>query len=308
MNTQNAELRQPDKTVEFMMSVTADIASYRLRNFVAMNGIREAGYDFVTSIAPSGRSDVYFFSKHFFREDRSYSRQLKEQGAKVVFDMCDFHPRNDALYEHYEEMVGNADIVTCNTEAMKKIIKAQFGRDATVIPEPYEGKRGVPMPHLGDHPRMLWFGHQRSFNAVEDKLLDSKYRPLEIVAMEKPEWNTQEVYFTTWTKEYQMLAMFRCDVVIIPVADGPEWQVKSANRLINGLWSGRFVCAEYMPAYEEFSEFAWVGDIIEGIEWAKKNPEQVKERIEAGQRYIKENYDPQKIGRKWAELLIGELT
>ena len=40
-----------------------------------------------------------------------------------------------------------------------------------------------------------------------------------------------------------------------------------------------------------------------GIEWALHHPDEVQDRLTAGQIYVAERFDPVVIGAKWAEVL-----
>ena len=87
-------------------------------------------------------------------------------------------------------------------------------------------------------------------------------------------------------------------MVIIPTGVSAA---KSGNRLIEAVRAGKFVVAEPLPAYEEFAEWMWVGDLREGVEWALGNEKECLKRVRKAQKYVQKHYSMEVIGPKWLE-------
>lgn len=220
--------------------------------------------------------DVVVYGKHLVTFD-----QIKHF-KKKVFDCCDDHfgTYRDA---YYREHIAKADLVTCNSETMAGIIRRETARIATVIPDPYESEEKP----AGMGNGLLWFGHESNLIDLEP------YRDL------KPEILTG----SEWSRDKQLAALDKCAAVLIPTGKS---MAKSANRLIEAVRNGRFVIAGHLPAHEEFKQWMWIGDIRDGIEWLKEYPKQAIRDVSECQRYIRDKYSPEAIGRLWFNAL-GQL-
>src|SRR5207248_551441 len=62
-----------------------------------------------------------------------------------------------------------------------------------------------------------------------------------------------------WSLEATWQAFEQADVVWIPVLESPKNNVKSPNRLLEPLWSGRFVAADPIPSYQPFADLLPMG-------------------------------------------------
>jgi len=80
--------------------------------------------------------------------------------------------------------------------------------------------------------------------------------------------------------------------------DCSEWgRVKSHNRMVEALRGGRFPIVSSIPSYQELAHVAWVGeDLAAGVEWAINHPDEVVNRISAGQALVEERFSPRLIG------------
>ena len=110
-----------------------------------------------------------------------------------------------------------------------------------------------------------------------------------------------------WSVATTEAAIARAHLVLIPAdLSDPTKTVKTANRLIDAIQAGRFVVAAEVPAYQEFSAFAWLGqDLLSGIRWYLAQPEQALAKIRAGQAYIAARYTPEKIAGCWLEAVTS---
>lgn len=208
------------------------------------------------------------------------------QFKKRIYDICDDHFRNPYKRSYYLEHAQLADVVTCNSEVMKQIIKDETGRDAVIVPEPYESEEKEPK--IG--PYLLWYGHKSNLPDLYRIQGDLKH-PLTILSNSE---NHEQ-----WSIESFNKAIEQPCIVIIPTGKS---LAKSENRMVEAIRNGRYVCAEYLPSYEPFGQFFPLGDIAENIEKALANPDSL-DRIKAAQDYIRDKYSPETIGRKWLEVI-----
>lgn len=206
--------------------------------------------------------------------------------GRVCFDICDDHFKGP-YGNHYRNGVGKADLVTCNSDEMARVIYEETGRKATVIPDPYEQPEKPPRIH----DRILWFGHQTN---LVDVLPYQDLPNLEIVSGLKTNGVTQ------WSPEVMDRAFDRAGLVIIPTGKS---MAKSGNRAIESLRRGLFVVAGYLPSYGDLG--VYTGDIEDGVRWALSHQDEVIHRIKTSQNYIRTEYSPERIAGLWKRALIG---
>jgi hypothetical protein len=250
------------------------LASARYRGYIPLRELTKLGF-------PQGK-DWLIVSKHNWDWDATVGGY-----KRVCFDVCDDHFR-DHWERHYREGIAQADLVTCNSEAMKASIKLATGRIATVIPDPYEQPEHCP--RVGEN--LLWFGHRSNLEDLVPYL--GRLRRLEVVSnMESPD-------VIQWSPEAMNDAFNRAGLVIIPTGRS---MAKSGNRAIESIRRGLFVIAGHLPAYEDLG--IYTGDIEGGIDWSLNHQDEVLRRIKASQAYIRSEYSPERIGKLWAAALCG---
>ncbi len=250
-----------------------DVASARLRARIPQQELRKHGI--------KRGKDVLVYSKDWLKWEEIKGFK------KRIFDVCDNHYKTDEKRSYYIEHTKLADVVTCNSEVMKQIIKEETGRDAIVIPEPYESAERLP--EIG--PGLLWFGHRSNLPDL-DRIANRLKNPLLIMS--------NSPLHVEWSLDTFNKAIAHPCIVIIPTGKS---MAKSENRMVESIRNGRYVCAEYLPSYEPFSEFFPIGDIPENVDKALANPQESLDRIKAAQDYIRDRYSPETIGQKWLEVI-----
>lgn len=253
-------------------------------------------------------------------------QQAKVKGCKIVVDFCDNHfERPDNIGQHQNNLLQLANKVTTCSPQLKEIIESKSQTTVIHITDSFEGQKKPATFSIATPANLLWFGNQINFDTLYP-LLDalrnySKKTPinLNIVTLipngeSIAKTLSQEkltVQYTPWSQQNLAAAMRNCDMVVIPTLKNENKSVKSPNRIIEPLWAGKYVVAGHLPAYEPFVPFASIGDdLVAGIEWALNHPEQVLEKIKAGQAYIAANHTPKLIGEKWNAAItqLAEMT
>ena len=250
-----------------------DIASSRLRAKIPQDELLKMGVE--------RGNDVLIYGKHVLNE--------KDLGVfkRLGFDVCDDHFHHEKLGDYYRRHCEIADQVTCNSLVMQKRIKVETGRDAIVVREPYESEESEAK--IGD--MLLWFGHASNMVDLE-RIAPKLVHPLLVLSNYPglPEWTP-----SSFNK-----AISEPCIVIIPTGKS---MAKSENRMVESIRRGRYVCAEYLPAYEPFGEFFPIGDIPKNIESALANPEESIQRIKDAQDYIRDRYSPRTVAEQWLEVI-----
>ena len=255
-----------------------EIASTRLRNLLPFRELRKLGW--------SEGDDVVVMSKHNWR----WGPALRWRFGKVVFDVCDDH--FEGPHEsHYKEACEKADLVTCNSEAMRFRIFEVTGRGATVIDDPYEHDEKPP----GQGEGILWFGHRSNLKDLYDAYKATTW-PLRILT------NIDQPWAIPWSNHALLEEMERCRAVLIPTGKSP---CKSANRAVTAIRLGRYPVCGPLRAYEEIPGI-WVGDIAQGLMHAMT--EDTTEEIRQAQDYVRERFSPERIGQKWNETLLNLIS
>ena len=302
-------------------------ASHRLRGDVTCQALLEQGYDakILTDWSEVDTNTLIIFLKG----TQVYTiEQARALGARTVYDLCD--NKFDEKQE-YEPCCLTADLVSVNSVQMGVSVKTHTGRDSIVMPDPFERPKLPPNFSPSGDIKLLWFGSQSSFkflpileiwqrlekevcsysytmvSAKTDRVL-SKFR-LRQQKGSVTGINLDRVDMKEWTWELQGQLLEQCDIVLMPVqTDNPRTDTKSANRVIDSLISGRFVITTPLASYEEFAPYTWQGDYIEGIKWARDNPDQAINMIAAGQQYTEQNYSARVLSKQLIDEIERQLN
>jgi hypothetical protein len=219
-------------------------------------------------------ADILIFAKPMPNEVE-LARRAQADGSKIVADFCDDHFGQP----HYQEMLQIADLVTCATPTLAERIV----RPAYVVPDTYELE--ALEPHCGG-ARLLWFGHKLNSYSI------APFLDLPDLAMVS---NTQGAI--PWSVTAIERELREADIVLMP-ATAPY---KSPNRTLEAIRMGCFVVAEPHPAINDFP--IWIGDIKEGIEWAKQNPSKANEMTKVAQAFVQKFYSPAIQAAAWRTAL-----
>tara|TARA_R110000868_G_scaffold176513_3_gene414239 strand:- start:10078 stop:11724 length:1647 start_codon:yes stop_codon:yes gene_type:complete len=253
-------------------------ASYRYRARTPAQELGASLNDFT--------ADTLVFSKPQADELMKMAR-AKARGAWVVVDFCDDH----FDWVHYKDALKLADAVTCPTQAMADRIK-ELGRDASVIPDPYEYTH--MLPHCNGI-NLLWYGHGVNRASLQRILPDIDGYPLRVVS------NFGGTI--PWSHETMLREFAMADMVLIPFTE----KYKSNNRTLEAIMQGCFVVAEPHPALEGIPGI-WIGNIKEGIEWTRQNLAAARLKTSEAQKYVMDEYSPKTLGAMWRKAIQRPTT
>lgn len=225
--------------------------------------------------------DIFICSKH------GWPDEIAKGYKRIVFDVCDDHFMTQHE-PHYREWCRRADLITVNSKVMQDIVSRETGREATLIPDPYEQTEKRPRVHA----KLLWFGHASNSGDLERVLPSLTGYDIEIVSNIKN--------FPMWTPDTMNSAFNRAGLVILPTGKS---MAKSANRAIESIRRGIYPVANHLPAYADLG--IWQGDIAEGCAWALTHKGEVMKRIASMQEYVKNEFSPSVIGEKWKTALTS---
>jgi hypothetical protein len=285
--------------ISYVCHTGLSVASTRYRIVIPANGLNKLGHH-VTVGPPDLDADVVVFSKHFSQDDPDLARRAR---GRVAFDICDDH-FDTKFRDHYTTMIDLASTITCSTETLRSRIAERTGREANVIPDPYEFPEQEPSFSPGNVPRLLWFGHVINVGTLRPLMPRLEHCKLTIITNGDLSAPRAGVEVVKWSPQSMLVGFRHCDMVIIPSnLEEHRTRVKSTNRIVESIRQGKFVSASKLPSYEQFSPWMHIGDVIEGVEWALSNPSEIVGRVKDAQGYVKTKFSPKIIANLWEEAL-----
>ena len=290
--------------IGFIHQGGATFASYRFRAAIPAKGLERLGHSVCIN---QGEADIFVFSKPMLN-DYEIAEDVKNQGARVVFDVVDDHLTHPIFGPIYNKMIELADVLVSPTQNMAERVYRVSGRTPIVIPDPYEEEK--QQPHAtGD--KLLWFGHRTNLkdlapwkpylNGITILTGPNIHEPVAIKAGKKLA-QTQSINvldgrtYLEWSLEAQTREFTNHNIVVIPTHQGAEY--KSANRLVNAVRGGCFVVCSPHPSHEEFRSMAWVGNIKTGVDWARAFENELNDRVTEAQAYV-EKFSPDAVAKLW---------
>ncbi len=286
--------------ITYVGEIASSIASHRYRILLPSTYLaRKQGWEIYNG-DPEDNTDIAVFTKHF--DYSALDKAHKFQGVRV-FDVCDYH-FNTKHADFYRSMISACDVITCSTEYMREQIKIQSDKDATVIPDPYEFVELAPEFAPEETPRLVWFGHESNIRALEKIPLRGKTT----IVTNCEEKDSGPIKWVPYSKDAVIYHARESDLVLIPQILDNRGLSKGNNRLLESLRMGKFSICSDVPSYRELEEFCYIGDIKEGIEWAYANKQEVRDKIKAGQAYIRQRYSPESIGEMWRGVFAAAMV
>lgn len=314
----------------------SSIASYRYRAIIPGGELSRRGHTAAVMGLIAGPEsydrgrqfvegvDVVVFGKMFEATVLlpSLLAAAKEAGKRVVVDICDdFLEKSFA--DLYRDVLPAADAVSTSSPFLGGRIEEMTGRRATVIADPYEGARGTPRWEPRGKLEAAWFGNVINLTGLDLALQGflAARVPMHLVVVtdispiarawerfRRPDLApTIELDVRQWSVEATARALRDCDVALLPFDRGLDYYLsKGPGRMVEALWAGRFVTAHPLPAYEEFRDWAWIGDdIVEGLAWAHEHGSEITGQVAQAQEHIAKCYSPAAVATAWEAFLTG---
>jgi glycosyltransferase involved in cell wall biosynthesis len=277
-------------------------------------------------------STAYVVAKE--RELRQLIDKLRrgESQGRLFADLCDDYAAfakdlGKPFVADYQRGLGRACEIIVPTAALASAVRSDARRGLHVIEDPCEGAAAGPVRVWSSGTvRLAWFGWISEVNlalierALQEMAAAFADRPVLVELVAQPAAREAvlaiaarlgnahprfSASFTPWSLAATDAAIERADFVWLPQEHKSAWgRVKSHNRLVSAIRGGRLAIASPIPAYEELSAYAWVGEpLAEGLRWALAKPQEAMQRVLDGQRYVAQRFSPETIGRRWAEVL-----
>lgn len=203
--------------------------------------------------------------------DREAMRKAQNEGAKVIYDIDDLWWDKVEFYN----MVQNADLVTTDTEAKKKMLGfcGNKSRLAVVVPDSLDWD-GVAREEQPKNGIIGWTGYGNNsvyLNDIKDKL--PKEYTLRLIA--PPDWwqylkdEQAEVQCRPWSLEMVDSYLRECELSLYYLPERDFEQVKGMHKLLKS-WASKVPCyTSRMPDYVKAMEEAGVGEKYLVDDWSK---------------------------------------
>lgn len=269
---------------------------------------------------------------------------VKASGAKVLADINDDHFSDQKRGGYFRALVAAVDGVVAGSPAMAQVVERHSDKPLFIVGDPLGAPSGDPsvfvqsenwasklmslvLPkHLvRQRLRLVWYGNPPnwpSMAAWSDRIarLGSE-QPLLIRVVTLPGAGVEEfasnfnsrflpaasMEFIPWQEETVWDIVAESHIVLIPSdLDDSRKSVKTANRLTDALYCGRFVVASPVPSYAAYADCAWLGEnLLEGIRWAIAHPDEALERVRRGQARVAEQCSVDAIAASWEEAFLS---
>lgn len=254
-------------------------------------------------------------------------RRVKEEGVRIVVDVCDDVFALDHLRGLYADLLDLADLCIAASPVLAERIAAHHavhGRRTSVlfVPDCVEG--GAESPRFrpaSDQPlRLLWFGQPANLDALEEELPElgdmASRHPMVLSVVTKVAPSVLERFSNgrcglpirclPWSPEVMRAALDWCDLVIVPSAATGDKLVKSSNRVATALWAGRMPVAFPLPSYHALADAAILSERAAiGIQQALADPVAMEARIVQGQALIDQTFSPTAVASCWQAALAS---
>lgn len=273
----------------FVHRLGPSAASYRYRAAIPA---KEIG-----ATVNEGEGQVFIFSKPQIA-DVALAKECKDDGCKIVVDFSDDHFRVKQIGDVYVEIAKLADCLVVPTENMAGRLFKYLNRKAdAIIPDPYE--EPLCEPHANGAEQFVWFGHGINLKDLIGHYRSIQHLPVTLVTNRQSDAEWRHV---DWSPASQTAELQKANICLLPTRKGVEY--KSPNRMVNAIRAGCFVVSDPHPAYREFRDYAWTGNLYTGIKWAQHFKDELDGIVKDGQAYV-EKYAPAKIGAMWQHVIEG---
>ncbi|WP_323797743.1 glycosyltransferase [Nisaea sp.] len=272
-----------------------------------------------TSFLDQCRPTTLVLTKAFDPSIIALAQAARERSIRIVAVLCDDRSEFPQVHGLDLALANLADVVVVQTTAMAQHVREVFGRESTIIEEPYEMPAGIPRFNPEKTLHLLWYGRFTNHDTlaagilplIDDPALDFRLtvitdrmtEHLSVLARQIGGRAGASIELCPWSFDGQAKALENADMVIIPSLDRQDKRVKGHNRLVESIRGGVLAVAYSLPAYRELSEFCWCGDDMHtGLTWAVANREAAVDRIRQGQAYIEQRFSIDAVSSRWQQL------
>jgi hypothetical protein len=316
------------------------MASSRMRAFLPCEYLRKSGYPCEIFDAKNlgGYKIVVIQKDYYKKESVDFVRHLKDNGIKVIVDICDNdfynphgYPEPECIADRLSRIVKISDCVTVSTPELEKTVS---DCKVVVIDDFIDYRSSgaffnfrFPSSFKSRSLRLVWYGNNRiePRSGIQSGIVDLQEiivdleelhqdLPISLTVISNDrslfDQYVSSALFPTQFSEWKYSSFERKfkdnDVCILPISVNPFSICKTNNRVVLSLLMGLPVVADKIPSYEEFNEFILFANWKESLRQYALDPKLRKAHVEAARKHILEKYKPEKIVSQW-QMLFDEL-
>lgn len=269
----------------------------------------------------------------------------RKAGHVVIADFCDDHfdrPRDGAYWRRLAEL---ATVCVAGSPEMATRVSRHAASPVRVIADPigapgaaaavYRAPSALSgwlrplLPGLRKAMplKLVWYGHPSNFNALTpwvDAMLSVDWPvPLLLWVVTQPHtkisaWASEvnarrpgafKVDLIEWDEQTQWDVVADANIVLLPSDPSDvKKSVKTANRLTDALFMGRYVIASKVPSYLEYADYVALvdGGPTAALQEYLGQPERMFDNIRAAQKFVTLRCGPEVNAGSWAEVFVSE--
>jgi len=242
----------------------------------------------ITNLGEATKDDIVVLGRI---HNEFHVDHLRDNGIRYIHDICDNKwPMLEKLWSNTNR---TATAITTTCYRLKELIESKINKEVFVIPDPTE-RDEEPIKFEPNPVRLnaVYYGSAGNLKQINWSNINLKNVDLKIISNEGPIF---------WDFKTQGEFVRQSDIVLLPVNNDHEMTMyKGNNRPIDALRQGRFVITNAtIPSWQLLGKFIWLGNINDGLEWAINNPKEVIKKVTEAQKFIRNNYTPEKITKEW---------
>lgn len=273
------------------------------------------------------KPSILIITKMMDDEPLKLAAAAKQRKIPVVGIFCDLHIAGMSGNIGSAEMADRNKLLceliaaaVAPTKYVAELTSKHYGIDCGVIEEAIEYPRCDPTFLPSSPIKVLYTGHPSNhdtlvtgvrllarFSDTPLNLMIVSSRAPDIEAIKKAAPKMQ-VGFIPWSPLNQFHAFQFSDVVFVPSKDEPAKHAKGQLRVLSAIQMGKIAIAFPLPQYLELKDYCYCGtEYAELLKRAIQRPDEVRQKILAGQECIDQRFSGEACGDKWSAL-IKKLT
>jgi hypothetical protein len=304
----------------------SNFASIRLRIAPCFEALRKEGYRFTLGEIVENRADAIIVGKIGASDIDSRSHkwlaqliEAKSRGASIYLDYTDHHLGfKTPMTLFYQRSLDLADCCIVPSEFMAKLLRAHFHGPIIIIEDSIEiTSQPVKAKLVTSQPTALWFGHASNIEFLIDFINSSHFlmAGYNLIVLSNESGlnffqsshlnclNPRQLKLALWSVDTMLEAARLSDFCIIPSnLSNPSKIGASSNRLITSFALGLPTAADYLPSYQEFSDY-FVDIRSSFFNNLMTNPLDFSDKVISAQSSIVNRFSVEKISNDWLKLL-----
>lgn len=254
----------------------------------------------------------------------------------VLVDFNDDHFDHPVMGGAWRSLANAAGVCIAGSQTMEQIVRRHTSRPISVVGDPVGAPTGVPrvfQPRKGirrklgmflskgsqERLKFVWYGNPTNWEQLKPWLLElaplKEQQPWLLWVVTQPtadmrafldKFNAEHApaalaELIEWDEKTQWDVVRDSDIVLIPSkVDDPKKSVKTSNRVVDGLASGRCVVASPLPSYLPFEDYVSLTERpLDAVRTILDNPEGVLSKISRGQGAIQALCGAPAIANQW---------